>query len=195
MAAEKLGWNYLDSGSLYRLTALAAKNQGISWEDEVLIEKVALELDVKFTKDSVLLSGKDVSREIRSEEISAGASIVSKLPAVRKALLGRMRAFSKPPGLVTDGRDMGTVVFPEAQIKIFLTASSEERAKRRHNQLVEKGESAIYEDILAAIIERDERDSNRSIAPLRPHPDAHIIDATELSIEEVLETVLRLVGK
>ncbi|HFD79141.1 MAG TPA: (d)CMP kinase [Gammaproteobacteria bacterium] len=197
MMASELGFHFLDSGALYRILALAAQRRGIALDDEQALAAVSGELDIRFPADSaseqVLLDGEDVSRDIRSEEAGAGASRVAALPGVRQALLERQRAFRQPPGLVADGRDMGTVVFPDAGVKIFLTASSEERARRRYNQLKEKGLPADYDEILADIRARDERDSSRSVAPLKPARDAVVVDTTELDIEATAQRVREII--
>lgn len=193
LLAQQLGFALLDSGALYRLTALAAMIQGIDLQDESAVAEVARNLDVEFQvvgeDTQILLGGQNVTQQIRSEAVSANASVAAAYPAVRTALFDRQRAFAQPPGLVADGRDMGTVVFPEAPVKIFLTASAEERAQRRYLQLQEAGQEADYPTILAAIQARDERDSGRATAPLVPAQDAHILDSTHLSIEEVLAQV------
>ena len=195
MLAARLGWHLLDSGALYRLLALAAQNHGADLTNEEMLTGLAAHLDVQFIaaegdqEQRTVLEGEDVSRAIRTETIGAGASRVAALPAVRQALLARQQAFREAPGLVADGRDMGTVVFPDAQLKIFLTASPEIRAERRYRQLLEKGETASLAGLLDEIIARDEPDMNRSIAPLRPADDAILIDSSHMSIENVLETV------
>lgn len=195
MLAARLGWHLLDSGALYRLLALAAHNHGADLTNEEMLTGLAAHLDVQFIaaegdqEQRTVLEGEDVSRVIRTETIGAGASRVAALPAVRQALLARQQAFREMPGLVADGRDMGTVVFPDAQLKIFLTASPEIRAERRYRQLLEKGETASLAGLLDEINARDERDMNRSIAPLRPAEDAILIDSSHMSIENVLETV------
>lgn len=195
MLAARLGWHLLDSGALYRLLALAAHNHGADLTNEEMLTGLAAHLDVQFIaaegdqEQRTVLEGEDVSRAIRTETIGAGASRVAVLPAVRQALLARQQAFREMPGLVADGRDMGTVVFPDAQLKIFLTASPEIRAERRYRQLLEKGETASLAGLLDEINARDERDMNRSIAPLRPAEDAILIDSSHMSIENVLETV------
>lgn len=197
--AEELGWHLLDSGALYRLTGLAAHKQGLLLTDEVAVAAVAATLPVRFEPTSdgvqVILSGDDVTREIRTEEVGSMASQVAALPAVRAALLQRQRDFQQVPGLIADGRDMGTVVFPNADVKIFLTASAEERGQRRYKQLIEKGFNASLPALIEDIRTRDERDSNRAVAPLKPAQDAYEIDSTSMSIEEVCQTVLRLVQK
>ncbi len=196
LLADRLGWNLLDSGALYRLLAFAAENHGVELDNQAALVRLATYLDVQFVpandnqEQCVILEGEDVSRSIRNERVGAGASRVAAIPAVRDALLERQRAFREAPGLVADGRDMGTVVFTDAPLKVFLTASAPERANRRHRQLLEKGENANLASLLDEIVARDERDMNRSVAPLVPAIDALQIDSTSLSIEEVLETVM-----
>ncbi len=196
LLAKRLGWHLLDSGALYRLLAFAARNHGVDLTNEESLKVLAAHLDVQFSAKAgggqrIILEGEDVTDVIRSEQVGAGASQVAALPAVREALLQRQRAFLEAPGLVADGRDMGTVVFPQAQLKIFLTASAEERARRRYLQLKGKGMEADQADLLTEIQERDERDSQRSVAPLKPAPDAIILDSTSLSIDEVQDKILR----
>ncbi|UXY54475.1 (d)CMP kinase [Pseudomonas tohonis] len=195
LLAKRLGWNLLDSGALYRLLAFAARNHGVDLTNEESLKVLAAHLDVQFLSNAggvqrIILEGEDVSDVIRTETVGAGASQVAALPAVRDALLQRQRAFQEAPGLVADGRDMGTVVFPDAPLKIFLTATAEERARRRYLQLKGKGMEVEMASLLTEIIERDERDTQRSVAPLKPAPDALILDSTHLSIDEVLERVL-----
>ena len=193
MLAARLGWHLLDSGALYRVLAFAARNHGADLTNEEILTTLAAHLDVRFVagdkQQCIILEGEDVTRGIRTEATGAGASQIASLPAVRQALLARQKAFREAPGLVADGRDMGTVVFPDAQLKIFLTASPEIRAERRYRQLLEKGETANLAGLLDEITARDERDMNRSIAPLRPAEDAILIDSSHMSIENVLETV------
>ncbi|MEH6386582.1 (d)CMP kinase [Pseudomonas profundi] len=195
LLAAKLGWNLLDSGALYRLLAFAAQNHGIALDNEKSLEALAAHLDVRFAtsednrEQHILLEGEEVTRAIRSEAVGANASVVAALSSVREALLQRQRVFREPPGLVADGRDMGTVVFTDAPLKVFLTASPEERAERRHKQLLGKGETANLASLLDEIVARDERDMNRSVAPLRPAEDALLIDSTSMTIDEVLEKV------
>ena len=193
--AQQMGWHLLDSGALYRLTALAAHHHGISTEDEESIKVVAAHLDVQFLTDhtndiKIVLEGEEVTDAIRAEKIGSDASVVASMPSVRQALLKRQRDFAVTPGLIADGRDMGTVVFPQARLKVYLDASAEERATRRYKQLISKGVSASLEDILADIKSRDERDMNRTVSPLKPAPEAVILDTTQMTIEEVLEVVL-----
>ena len=192
--ARELGFHFLDSGALYRLLAYAAQQRGIALDDETALAELAGKLDIRFPADAdtdtVLLDGENVGGEIRTEAAGAGASKVAALPAVRAALLQRQRDFRQAPGLVADGRDMGTVVFPDAEAKFFLTASSQERARRRFNQLKEKGKEAPFEEILADIEARDARDSSRSVAPLKPAEDALTIDTTSLDIPTTIERVL-----
>ena len=188
--AEALGMDYLDSGALYRLTALAAQTQGVAWDDEAALEPIAAQLPVAFVAGSILLNGEDVSATIRQEAIGMGASQVAKWPAVRAALLERQRVFAGERGLVADGRDMGSVVFPDAKLKVFLTASAEERARRRALQLNIDLNSAAYQAIVDDIKQRDWNDSQRAVAPLKQLPDAHLLDTTELSIENAVKKVL-----
>ncbi|PQJ67285.1 (d)CMP kinase [Photobacterium angustum] len=197
LLAEKLGWNLLDSGAIYRVLALAAIHHGVDIESEDALVPLAAHLDVQFIAEGelvkVILEGEDVSGTLRTEEVGNTASKVAALPRVREALLRRQRAFSEQPGLVADGRDMGTVVFQGAEVKIFLDASAEERATRRMNQLQKKGLDVNFSSLLSEIQERDYRDRNRAVAPLRPADDALVLDSTELSIEQVLEKVLAYV--
>jgi cytidylate kinase len=201
MLARRLGWHLLDSGALYRLTALAASRQGVSLEDESALVRVAASLDVSFEPGEigepvrVLLEGTDVTSEIRTETCGNNASLVAVMQPVRDALLQRQRDFQKAPGLVADGRDMGTVVFPDAPVKIFLTASAEERARRRFNQLKDAGADVSMQDLLEEIRVRDERDMNRSAAPLKPADDAQVIDSTGLGIEEVFDRCMAAAGQ
>jgi len=196
LLAHRLGWNLLDSGAIYRLLAHGAGKAGIDLTDEAALVELAARLDVQFVpgqpgqEQVTLLDGEDVTRAIRTEQAGAGASKVAALPAVRAALLDRQRAFRAAPGLIADGRDMGTVVFPDAPLKIFLTASVEERARRRYLQLKEKGEAVNLAGLFEEIRARDERDTQRATAPLKPADDAQLLDSTELSIEQVLEKIL-----
>ena len=190
--AARLGFHYLDSGAIYRLTALAAQQAGVDWADEGGVAAVAARLDAEFRDGGVWLNGGEVSAAIRSEEISTGASKVAALPQVRAALLFRQRAFNRAPGLVGDGRDMGSVVFPRAALKVFLTASAEVRAERRYKQLLERGQVADYAAIVADLKARDARDTNRSVAPLRQEADALLLDTDHLGIEEAVAQVLAL---
>jgi len=196
LLAKRLGWCLLDSGALYRLLAFAARNHGVDLTNEESLKLLAAHLDVQFIgatdgqSQRIILEGDDVTQDIRNESIGAGASQVASLPAVRDALLQRQRAFREAPGLVADGRDMGTVVFPDAPLKIFLTASSEERARRRYLQLKAKGDDVSLSSLLDEIRARDERDTQRAVAPLKPAADAIQLDSTELSIEQVLERIM-----
>ncbi len=192
--ARALGFHYLDSGSLYRLVALRAEQSGTDRADAPALARLAAGLDVKFVEGRLLLGGADVTAAIRAETMSAGASQVAVHPAVRQALHARQRAFAMPPGLVADGRDMGTVVFPEATLKVFLTASVEERARRRYKQLIAKGISSTMDGLLRDIRERDARDQGRAAAPLAPAADAALLDTTDLSIGAAIERVLALYG-
>ncbi|MGN5592680.1 (d)CMP kinase [Stutzerimonas nitrititolerans] len=201
LLAAKLGWKFLDSGALYRLLAFAARNHGVDLTNEEALKVLAAHLDVQFdTAGSgqgmrIVLEGEDITEAIRNEVVGAGASQVAALPAVREALLQRQKAFREAPGLVADGRDMGTVVFPDATLKIFLTASAEERARRRYLQLKAKGDDVNLASLLDEIRARDERDTQRAVAPLKPADDAIQLDSTALSIEQVLGQILSEVAK
>ncbi|WP_075181195.1 (d)CMP kinase [Pantoea sp. 1.19] len=192
--AENLRWHLLDSGAIYRVLALAALHHHVDITSEEALVPIAAHLDVRFIAEqgeiSVVLEGEDVSAAIRSQDVSNTASKVAAFPRVREALLRRQRAFREAPGLIADGRDMGTVVFPDAPVKIFLDASSEERAQRRMLQLQEKGFSVNFERLLAEIKERDDRDRHRPVAPLVPASDALVLDSTQMSIEQVIEIAL-----
>jgi cytidylate kinase len=197
-AARALGWGLLDSGALYRLVALAGRNAGISLDDEPQLAKLAERLNLRFGSDSageevVWLDEKDVTGAIRTEQAGNDASKVAALRMVRAALLERQRRFAVPPGLVADGRDMGTVVFPEADIKIFLTASAAERAARRHKQLKEKGVAATLAALSKEIAEREQRDITRAVSPLVASADAVLLDTTGMPVDAVVERVLRIV--
>lgn len=193
LLAKKLNWHFLDSGAIYRVLAIASLHHQIDCNDESALVPLASNLDVNFeTTDSgirIVLEGEDVTYSIRNEEVGSVASKVASLPRIREALLRRQRAFKQEPGLVADGRDMGTVVFQNAEAKIYLTASAEVRAQRRYEQLKEKGHDVNIARLLADIQARDKRDATRAVAPLVPADDAYIIDSTELSIEQVLEKV------
>lgn len=197
--AARLGWHLLDSGALYRLVAFAAAQRGLDFSNEPAHAQIAANLDVKFATapeaEQIWLEGREVSLLIRTEQAGEGASRVAAMPAVRAALLQRQQAFAQPPGLVADGRDMGTVVFPAAQLKIFLTASAEERARRRYNQLKDKGLSASLAALSLEIAERDRRDASRPISPLRPADDAVMVDSTSMSIDAVVARVLELAAQ
>jgi cytidylate kinase len=188
--AEALGFHYLESGALYRLVALLALRHDL--KEESAIARAAQAMDVVFQGDEILLEDEDVSAHIRHEAVGNRASEVARMGAVRQALLERQRAFREPPGLVADGRDMGTVVFPDAEFKIFLTASPEVRAERRYKQLIEKGISANLRALSRDLAERDARDANRPIAPLVPAPDSLVLDSSALSIEAVASRILQL---
>ena len=199
LVAQKLGWHLLDSGAIYRVLALAAIHHDIAEDDEEALQPLAAHLDVQFTSDDagnvrIMLEGENVSHTIRTEEVGSVASKIASLPRVREALLRRQRAFAEAPGLVADGRDMGTVVFPQADVKIYLTATAEERARRRFLELKEKGFDVNIGDLLSEIQARDERDMNRATAPLKPAADAYMLDSTSKSIEQVLEEVLNYAG-
>jgi len=190
--ARRLGFRFLDSGALYRLVALAALRQRRDLTDAASLATLTGELDADFRDSEIYLGGERVTDAIRSEECSRAASRVAALPGVRAALLERQRAFRRPPGLVADGRDMGSTVFPDAALKVFLTASAEERARRRYKQLMDKGLCANMPDLLQDIRERDERDSARSVAPLQRMADARLLDTTSLSIEQAVGAVLAM---
>ncbi len=190
LVAQTLGWHYLDSGALYRLCALAALNAGVDLSDEVQVARTARQMQIRFEEGEVLLEGQVVSDAIRAEAVGEGASLVGSLPKVREALLQLQRDFRVLPGLVADGRDMGTVVFPDAQLKVFLTASAHSRALRRTKQLIEKGFSANFDGLFAELLRRDERDMNRAVAPLKPAQGAFLLDSTDLSIEQTVQAIL-----
>jgi cytidylate kinase len=189
MLAERLGWRFLDSGALYRVVGVAALRRGVGINQPQQLKELTEEIDVIFSKDRIILFGEDVTDTVRTESAGSMASKLAALPEVREVLLARQRAFAREPGLVADGRDMGTVVFPDAQTKIFLTASAEERAKRRYKQLKEKGLDVSLSRLAEEIRERDERDRNRSVAPLKAAAAALEVESTGLSIEEVFEQV------
>lgn len=199
LLAARLGFHYLDSGALYRLLALAARRHQVAFDNIEALAVLAAHMDIRFTMDSggnepkVLLEGEDVSRLIRSESAGADASTVAAIPEVRASLLQRQRAFAHAPGLVADGRDMGTTVFPGAEVKIFLTASAEERARRRYNQLIAKEENVTFDDLLESVRARDERDRSRAASPLQAAADAHVLDSSALSVAQVLAAVVAIV--
>ena len=194
--ARALGWHLLDSGALYRLVAVAALDAGVASSDEAGLARVARSLDARFEAAddgvAVFLGDRDITGRLRSHQTSEMASLVASVPAVREALAERQRQFRKAPGLIADGRDMGTVIFPDAPLKLYLTASPQARAERRYKQLKEKGESVNLSRLSQDIKKRDERDSSRAVAPLKPAEDAHVIDSTEMSINEVLDTIHKL---
>lgn len=196
LLAQKLGWSILDSGAIYRVLALAALHHHIETDDEEALIPLAAHLDVQFVVEDItqnpkiILEGEDVTYAIRNEEVGGVASQVASLPRVREALLRRQRAFKQAPGLVADGRDMGTVVFPSAEVKVFLTASAQERARRRYEELKAKGQDVKIAPLLEQIQARDDRDMNRSVAPLKPAEDALVLDTTEMGIEAVVDKVL-----
>ena len=196
--ARRLGYTLVDTGALYRGVALAARDRGIPWDDEAAVVALAGEIDLGFVSQAdgtarLLLENRDRADEIRTQELSAGASQVSAYPGVRRALLGIQQDLGREGGVVLEGRDIGTVVFPDAEVKLFLTASAEERARRRVHDLQERGMMADHEEILSQIRARDEADSTRAIAPLRPAEDAVILDSTNLDLEAVVQHVLELV--
>lgn len=192
--ASRLGWHFLDSGALYRLLALAVSHHGMEMDDTAMLKVLAEHLDVQFQRSDngsteIILEGEVVTQAIRTEEVGGNASKLAIIPAVREGLLLRQQAFAQEPGLVADGRDMGTVVFPEAIIKVFLTASAEERANRRFKQLKAKGEDVSIAELIDTIKERDERDANRSVSPLVPATGALIVDSTSKTIEQVVDSI------
>lgn len=201
LLASKLGYHYLDSGALYRLLALAAQRHGVELDNVASLALLAAHMDIFFEmcpmglQSKVMLEGEDVSAAIRTEDVGSAASIVAVFPEVRDALLQRQRAFVVAPGLVADGRDMGTIVFPEAAVKIFLTASPEDRANRRYKQLIGKGESVNLADLIERVRHRDERDMSREVAPLVPAADAAVVDSSKMGVNEVLNQVLGIVEK
>lgn len=188
--AEALGWHYLDSGALYRLTALAASRAEVDLGDEPAVAALASTLAIEFRGGRILLAAEDVTDAIRAEDVGEAASRIAVLPAVRQALLGRQRAFRRWPGLVADGRDMGSVVFPDAPLRIFLTASAAARAERRYKQLIEKGFSATIDALLRDLERRDARDSSRALAPLAVTEGALQIDSTSLDVDQTVRAVL-----
>lgn len=198
--AERLGWHFLDSGALYRAAGLAARRRGIHPDAVDELAALARELDIRFIErpdddPEVRVDGEDVGGELRTEEVGALASAIAAVPAVRAALVDRQRAFRQSPGLVADGRDMGTVIFPDAPAKVFLTASAAARAERRHKQLKQKGLEVKLADLLQEIESRDARDAARAVAPLRPADDAIVIDSTGLPVEAVVGRVLDVVAQ
>ncbi|MDG1123532.1 MAG: (d)CMP kinase [Pseudomonadales bacterium] len=195
LVAAKLGWHLLDSGALYRIVAVSAQSQAIDLADENALVAMVADLQIAFIGDKVDVNGSDLSDIIRTEETGVAASQVAALPGVRDAILALQKSFQRAPGLVADGRDMGTVVFPHSKAKIFLDASAEARADRRYKQLKNKGLSVNLRDLLEQIQERDARDRGRAVAPLKPAADALIIDSTQMTIEEVLETIMMEVSK
>jgi cytidylate kinase len=188
--AKALGFHYLDSGALYRLVTHAALRNATPLDDEEALAALASRMNVEFRDGAAWLEGRDVSAELRTEEVSAGASRVAAQPKVRQALLARQRAFRAPPGLVADGRDMGSIVFPDAPLKVFLTAGVGTRAERRHKQLMEKGMYAKMSDVVEELRRRDERDSSRPVAPLKHYPDAIFLDTTGLTVAEAVRSIL-----
>ena len=191
LVARELGFHYLDSGALYRIIALSARKNNISWQDETALAELARKLDIRFPDGDIIVNGENVSEQVRTEEMGKGASEVAVHPALRRALLELQHSFRQPPGLVADGRDMGSVVFPDAQAKIFLTASVETRAERRYKQLMSKGNHANLPDILQDLQKRDARDRQRPIAPLQQTADARLLETSDLTIEQAVEAVLQ----
>ncbi len=197
LVASRIGWHLLDSGALYRVVGLAALQRGVAFDDDDALAEMVADLTIKFVatpggQEQIELDGHDVASKIRTEHCGNLASKVAAVPAVRAALVVAQRDFRKAPGLVADGRDMGTVIFPDAELKIFLTASAAERAQRRYKQLIDKGLDVSLATLLEDIAERDHRDANREVAPLRPAPDAMMLDTTSTSIDDVVAQVLEL---
>jgi cytidylate kinase len=190
LVAERLGWHLLDSGALYRIVAAVALDRQLPLDDEDSLAEMAANLVIEFAGETIVVDGEDLAGVIRTEDVSRASSEVAALPLVRSAILELQHRQRRAPGLVADGRDMGTVVFPDAPLKVYLDASAEERAERRYNQLKNKGLSVSLRALLASLKERDERDKERAVSPLVPAPDAMVIDSTNLTIEEVLEVVL-----
>lgn len=201
LLAARLGFHLLDSGALYRLVALGAEQRSVPMDDEERLAEIGARLDVEFRLDDdaevarPVLGGREVSEELRSERCGDNASRIAAYPRVREALLARQRAFRRAPGLVADGRDMGSVVFPDAELKVFLTASLEERAKRRYKQLIGKGIGVNLAPLLGEISARDKRDRERSVAPMKPASDAVVVDTTTLGIDAVFEQVMRIASE
>lgn len=200
--ADKLGYHILDSGALYRLIGLAARKHGIGLDDEPALANLGRTLDIAFEPSGnaaepliIRLEGEDVTQRLRTDQAGTDASTVAPLPEVREAIKALQRSFMQPPGLIADGRDMGTVVFPDADVKIYLTASAKARAQRRYNQLIDKDIDVSLHALFQSIQERDERDMNREVAPLKPAEDAIIVDSTSLGIDEVVARVMEAVKK
>lgn len=193
--ANYFGFHYLDSGAIYRLLAHAADQQKVAWSDPERLAEIASQMQIKFEHGEAYLNGEQVSAHIRTERMGKGASEVAVYPAVRTALLQTQRNFRQAPGLVGDGRDIGSVIFPDAGLKIFLTAAVETRAKRRYDQLIQRGESADYAMILADLQQRDLRDSQRAVAPLRQLPDAILLDTTDKNIEQAVNIIIEAFKK
>ncbi len=188
--AAELGFGYLDSGALYRIAALAAQQAGVDLKSEHALASVASQMELEFLGQTILLEGVNVTESIREEQVGLMASQIAVFPALRQALMLRQRDFARLPGLVADGRDMGTVVFPQARLKVFLTASARARAERRYKQLIDKGFSANLDGLSADLEARDARDASRAVAPLKPASGAVVIDSTNLSINEVVQAVV-----
>jgi cytidylate kinase len=190
LVADRLHFHYLDSGALYRLTALSALRTGTALDDEQAVSRLAAGLRPRFTGGGIFLDDEDVSMAIRAEEVGNTASKIAALPALRQALVDLQWRFQEAPGLIADGRDMGTVIFPQARLKVFLTASAEARAERRYKQLIDKGFSANMHDLLKDLNERDARDANRAVAPLKPAEGAYLLDTSNLTVNQAVEQVL-----
>ncbi len=194
IVAEKLGYHYLDSGALYRIVALAALDEGLDWQEENDIAELVAQLKIEFEHGEVYLNNQNVSERIRTEIMGQGASQVAAHPLVRSALVNLQHSFRKAPGLVADGRDMASVIFPDAKIKIFLTASAEVRAERRYKQLLSKGQEADYQKILKDLQDRDARDMQRIVSPLIPTADANLLETSQLNVEQAVDIVLTTIS-
>ncbi|MGV3656037.1 MAG: (d)CMP kinase [Noviherbaspirillum sp.] len=192
--AARLGFHYLDSGALYRLTALSALRKGVPLDREPELAALAREMDCSFSGGGIFLGQEEVGQAIRAEQVGNAASRIAILPALREALVGLQLGFRQPPGLVADGRDMGTMIFPDAILKVFLTASAAARAERRYKQLIEKGFSANMDDLLKDLTERDARDASRAVAPLKAAPDARLLDTSHMTAEQAVEQILKWYG-
>lgn len=192
--AARLGFHYLDSGALYRLTALSALRKGVPLDREPELAALAREMDCSFSGGGIFLGQEEVGQAIRAEQVGNAASRIAILPALREALVGLQLGFRRPPGLVADGRDMGTMIFPDAILKVFLTASAAARAERRYKQLIEKGFSANMDDLLKDLTERDARDASRTVAPLKAAPDARLLDTSHMTAEQAVEQILKWYG-
>lgn len=190
LVAARLGFHYLDSGALYRLTALSALRADTPLDDEPALAKLAASLDCSFGNGEIFLAGENVTMSIRAEKVGNTASKIAALPALRQALVDLQLRFARAPGLIADGRDMGTVIFPDARLKVFLTASVEARAQRRYKQLIDKGFSANMDDLLKDLNERDARDANRTVAPLKPAEGAYLLETSNLTVDQAVEQVL-----